>query len=155
MPDGSILEPSAGSGNFIKVLREMGNKGHITSVEIRAEELCILDFYSNEIIVGDFLSHEFEYDKFNYIIGNPPYSLAIEFLEKCFSISNPKNTTIIMLLRTAFLESKKRYKFWQRHPVNHLYVLSERPSFTGKGTDSTSYSFFVWDNSGKQSICVI
>jgi len=25
-------------------------------------------------------------------------------------------------------------------------VLSERPSFTGKGTDSNAYGFFVWQN---------
>ena len=60
-----------------------------------------------------------------------------------------------MLLRTAFLESKKRYDFWQRHPVSKLYVLSQRPSFTGKGTDATSYSWFIWDNSDKQEIKVI
>jgi hypothetical protein len=156
IPFGTILEPSAGCGNFLKVLREQGHKGHITSVETRAEELTTLDFYSNEIIIDDFLSHKFEYNKFDYIIGNPPYSLAIEFLEKCFSISNPKNTTIIMLLRTAFLESKKRYDFWQRHPVNHLYVLSERPSFLNNGkSDATSYSFFIWDGSNTQSIHVI
>lgn len=78
----------------------------------------------------------------------------MEFITHCFEISD-KNTDIIMLLRTSFLESKKRYNFWQQHPVNGLYVLSQRPSFTGKGTDATSYSFFVWNNSGKQEIKVI
>jgi hypothetical protein len=78
----------------------------------------------------------------------------MEFIEHCFEISD-EDTEIIMLLRTAFLESKKRYDFWQRHPVNGLYVLSQRPSFTGHGTDATSYSFFVWNNSGKQEVKVI
>jgi hypothetical protein len=80
--------------------------------------------------------------------------MAIEFLNHCFEIAN-KDTEIIMLLRTAFLESKKRYEFWQKHPVNGLYVLSQRPSFTGHGTDATSYSFFIWNNSNKQEIKVI
>ena len=75
--------------------------------------------------------------------------------QKCFEIAD-KDTVIIMLLRTAFLESKKRYDFWQKHPVSKLYVLSQRPSFTGKGTDATSYSWFVWDNrTNKQEIKVI
>jgi len=60
-----------------------------------------------------------------------------------------------MLLRTAFLESKKRYSFWQKHTLSGLYVLSQRPSFTGKGTDATSYAFFIFNNSGKQEIKVI
>lgn len=50
-----------------------------------------------------------------------------------------------MLLRLAFLESKKRCDFWQKHPVSKLYVLSERPSFTGAGTDATAYAWFVWN----------
>ena len=154
---GSILEPSAGSGSFSKVIRERQSFNYwLTSMELRPEERDNLEKYSNEVIIGDFLSHEFKYDEFDCIIGNPPYSLAIEFLEKCFSICSPTNTTIIMLLRTAFLESKKRYNFWQKHPVNDLYVLSERPSFLNNGkSDATSYSFFVWNNSEKQSICVI
>jgi hypothetical protein len=78
----------------------------------------------------------------------------MEFIEHCFEIGD-KDTEIIILLRTAFLESKKRYEFWQKHKLNGLYVLSQRPSFTGKGTDATSYSFFVWNNSDKQDIKVI
>ena len=80
----------------------------------------------------------------------------MEFVEKCFEISDAdENTEIIMLLRTAFLESKKRYEFWQKHPLSELYVLSKRPSFTGKGTDATSYSFMVWNNKKEQKIKVI
>ncbi len=150
--DGNILEPSAGNGNFIKVIKNKYNN-HITAIEIRKEEKKILNTYADEVIINNFL--EWEANKqFATIIGNPPYSLALEFIKKCFEISN-NDTEIIMLLRTAFLESQKRYEFWQKHPVNKLYVLSKRPSFTGKGTDATSYSWFIWDNSGKQEIKVI
>lgn len=92
--------------------------------------------------------------KYKTIITNPPYSLAMEFILKSFELVEPDGE-VIMLLRLAFLESKKRYDFWQKHPVNKLYILSERPSFTGKGTDATAYGWFVWDNSGKQEIKVI
>ena len=61
-----------------------------------------------------------------------------------------------MLLRTAFLESKSRFEFWQQYPLSGLYTLSKRPSFTGKGSDATSYSWFIWDNrTDKQEIKVI
>lgn len=60
-----------------------------------------------------------------------------------------------MLLRTSFLESKNRYEFWQRYPLNGLYVLNKRPSFTGHGTDATNYAWFVWNNSEKQTIKVL
>ena len=29
-----------------------------------------------------------------------------------------------------------------------LYTLHKRPSFTGRGTDATSYSWFVWERGG-------
>lgn len=151
---GNILEPSAGNGNFIKVIRGLGYSNPITSVEIREDEYNNLKQYdNNEVIITDFLKWQ-PNKNYKTIIGNPPFSLAQEFIEKCFKIAN-NDTEIIMLLRLAFLESKKRYNFWQKYPVNKLYILSERPSFTGKGTDATAYAFFVWNSSNKQEIKVI
>lgn len=150
---GSILEPSAGCGNFIKVARDLGYSSHITAIETDENEYDNLYKYSNEVIITDFLQWQPDRE-YKTIIGNPPYSLALEFIEKCFEIAG-KDTEIVMLLRTAFLESKKRYSFWQRHPVSKLYVLSSRPSFCGKGTDATSYSWFIWDNGGTQEIKAI
>lgn len=154
LPKGNILEPSAGNGNIIKALRDKGIQNNITAIEIREEEESNLNVLSDKVIIGNFL--EWNPDKdYDVIIGNPPYSLAREFIEKCFEIAN-ENTVIIMLLRTAFLESKSRFEFWQEHPLTELHVLSKRPSFTGKGTDATSYSWFVWDNrQSKQVIKVI
>ncbi|MCL6612078.1 MAG: hypothetical protein K6T66_11125 [Peptococcaceae bacterium] len=63
-----------------------------------------------------------------------------------------KDTDIIMLLRLAFLESKKRRDFWRRYPVNGLYVLSERPSLMGGKTDAAAYAWFIWNGSEKQVV---
>ena len=100
-----ILEPSAGNGQIVKVLREGG---------------------------------------YDVIIGNPPYSLALDFINKSLELLHPGGL-LIFLLRTNFLESEKRFKWWQEHPLSGLYTLHKRPSFTGRGTDATSYSWFVWE----------
>ena len=151
---GNILEPSAGNGNVIQALRQKKVQGIITALEIRDEERDSLNRLSDKVIIGNFL--DWKADKnYDVIIGNPPYTFAREFIEKCFKIGK-ENTVIIKLLRTAFLESKSRYEFWQRHPLSGLYTLSKRPSFTGKGSDATSYSWFIWDNrTDKQEIKVI
>lgn len=157
--EGVILEPSAGNGNFVNVIRNNGYNDLIVANELRVEELDNLQQSGANIITNfDYLSDDFDIpnvhnEEVKTVIGNPPFSLAKEFLETTFK--RFPNAEVIMLLRLAFLESKKRNSFWQEYPVNKLYVLSERPSFTGHGTDATAYAFFVWDVTETQEIKVI
>ena len=76
------------------------------------------------------------------ILTNPPFSLAQEFIEHSMACS----TTVIMLLRINFLGSQARYDFWSQFPPDGLVILSKRPSFTGKGTDSIDYAWFIWSD---------
>ena len=138
-----VLEPSAGSGNICRVFKRYYPNKRVTALEIRNEELTNLTRYSDEVIIGDYLQLDMK-SKYSIIIGNPPYSKAIEFVKKSLELLE-ENGILILLLRTSFLESKKRYTFWQKNRLSGLYVLSKRPSFTGKGTDATSYSWFIWD----------
>lgn len=141
-----VLEPCAGNGSISKIVKELYPMIDLDQIEIREEERKNLQQYGN-VFIEDFLTFV-PTKSYDVIITNPPFSLAQEFLEKCFEIAD-ENTEIIMLLRLAFLESQKRHKFWQKYPVNQLYILSERPSFTGKGTDATAYAWFVWNNKAK------
>jgi hypothetical protein len=142
--EGTILEPCAGDGAIIRVIRKYGYKNKIIANEIRKEEESnLIHSGADEISYDDFLL-KYEVDnEVRTVITNPPFTYAREFLEQCFKLY--PNAEVIMLLRLAFLESKKRYDFWQQHPVSKLYVLSERPSFTGDGTDATAYAWFVWN----------
>ena len=148
-----VLEPSAGNGNICKVFKEYYPNKELTAVELREEEynnLCQLNI--DDVIIDSYYNIRY---KFDIIIGNPPYSEAQEFIEHSFELLK-ENGILIFLLRTNFLESKKRFEFWKMYPLSKLYVLSKRPSFTGKGTDATSYSWFIWDKTtNKQEIKII
>lgn len=148
-----VLEPSAGNGNICRIFKEYYPNKDLTALELREEEynnLCQLN--NDDVIIDSFYNHR---EKYNIIIGNPPYSEAQEFIEHGLELL-ADNGILIFLLRTNFLESKKRYEFWKKHPLSKLYTLSKRPSFTGKGTDATSYSWFIWDKStDKQEIKII
>lgn len=134
--------------------KEILSKKNVTAVEIREEELKNLMQCSDEVLIDDYLQIKTD-SKYSIIIGNPPYSKAIEFVKKSLELLE-ENGILILLLRTAFLESKSRYEFWQENPLNRLYTLSKRPSFTGRGTDATSYSWFIWEkNTDRQCIKVI
>lgn len=119
------------------------------AVEIREEERDQLTRLADNVIIGDYLSMEL--GKYDLIIGNPPFSLAMDFVLKSFEHLRPGGS-IVFPLRTAFLESKDRFAFWQQpeHRLAGLYTLHQRPSFTGKGTDATSYSWFIWTPGSKE-----
>ena len=117
------LEPAAGDGRIVNFLQ---NKG-ITMDYCELQEGI------------DFFEWRGEYD---LVITNPPFSLAQEFIEHALSMS----TTVVMLLRINFLGSQKRYDFWNQFPPDGMFILSKRPSFTGKGTDATDYAWFVWSD---------
>lgn len=141
-----ILEPSAGNGQIIKALREGGYDNRIDAVELRPEERGTLEALADNVTIGSFFDYEPDCG-YDVIIGNPPYSLALDFINKSLELLHPGGL-LILLLRTNFLESEKRFKWWQEHPLSGLYTLHKRPSFTGRGTDATSYSWFVWERGG-------
>jgi len=114
-------EPCRGDGRIVSFLEEKGLQ--VTSTEITEGQ--------------DFFDWDEDVD---LIFTNPPFSLAQEFIEH----SIERAQCVVMLLRINFLGSKKRYDFWQKNSPDAMYVLSKRPSFTGKGTDATEYAWFVW-----------
>ena len=114
-------EPCRGDGRIVNFLKDRGLA--VTSTEIREGE----DFFDWS-------------EQTDLIFTNPPFSIAQEFIEH--SLEHAK--CVVMLLRINFLGSKKRYDFWKKNPASAMYVLTKRPSFTGKGTDATEYAWFVW-----------
>lgn len=102
--------------------------------------------------VDDEINQTFNYDftkwkarrKFDAIVGNPPFSLAVPFIEKGLELLEPDGV-LVYLLRLNFLASKKRIEFFKDAPPSHITVLQKRPSFTGDGkTDGQEYAYFFW-----------
>lgn len=95
---------------------------------------------------GDDLNNGYDFLQDNEpkacIVTNPPFSLALEFVQHALKLS----PHVFMLLRLNFLASRSRQSFWQANEPSALFVLSKRPSFTGKGTDATDYAWFYWGN---------
>lgn len=79
-----FIEPSAGTGNFIKSLEK-----YINSKKIKAYDI---DPKSNQIEKKDFLKLKIRKDKNNVIIGNPPFGkrskIALEFVNKSFEVAD-------------------------------------------------------------------
>lgn len=119
--DAEYWEPACGDGRLIRWMRDGG---------LRAD--------GRDLLVGyDFLK---DTTRRQTIITNPPFSLAQEFCDHAIRHA----PDVIMLLRLNFLGSQKRAKWWTKHEPTALFVLAERPDFTGDGGDSCEYAWFCW-----------
>ncbi len=95
-----------------------------------------------EFVCQDFLSPwwPFPHRVPEVLITNPPFSLAEEFVRRALAVCPGY---VVMLLRLAFLETEERNQLLREQPPD-IYVLPNRPSFTGKGQDSCAYAWMVW-----------
>jgi hypothetical protein len=141
---GLILEPSCGDGAILDLLREWSptpvvgydiDPGRLNEARRRGHDAILADFLS----LGGLLETV-------WIVGNPPFSLAQEFVEHALRIA-PPGSRVTFLLRLAFLSSQGRAHLYSGSAgFRHLGVLGRRPSFTpGGGTDSSDYGWFTWE----------
>lgn len=133
---GPIVEPSVGGGAFVRAIRAHAHLptyviGFDVDEDAAGLALC------NAGVAMDYLDWLGDVE---WTVGNPPYRHAEAHARHALTTSR----NVAFLLRLGFLESAKRYPFWQEHPARKVWVLAERPSFTGGGTDSAAYGFFWW-----------
>lgn len=125
-----IWEPACGDGRLIKAMRDAG-------LDADGDDLLSSGQY-------DFLEDS---TRRECIVTNPPFSLAKEFIEQACKLSD----SVFMLLRLNFMGSQKRFNFWNLHKPSGIYVLSERPDFTGEGGDACEYAWFEWTHGATKS----
>ncbi len=136
--DGVVWEPACGDGAISKILeRELG-------YEIKSTDLVDRGYGIGGV---DFLK---EFDDVDWIITNPPYSLATEFAKH--SLECARN--VALLLKIQFLEGKNRYSFFKENPPKEVHVFSYRLNINKNGVsqkNSTMFCFawFIWERGWK------
>lgn len=141
LPGGTWLEPCAGDGAIIRAVRHVRRDISWHAVEVRDSCRPVLEELTHpddRVYCSDF----FEWrpsQRFDVLFTNPPYSLAEQFLERGLSIAS----NVVLLLRLNFLASARRADIMRKHAPD-VYVLPNRPSFSGQGTDSVEYAWFHW-----------
>ena len=139
-----ILEPAAGEGAIIQAIRTWSDlKPNIDGIEISPEHASVCQDAGLEVLTGDYFEQQISPGKYDLIITNPPFSIAMEFVQHSLWLAGRKGT-VAMLLRLGWLASLKRRDFHRAYPAD-VYVLSKRPSFSGDGkTDSADYCWLAW-----------
>jgi hypothetical protein len=133
----TCLEPACGAGHMSRVLQEYFG-------EVYASDA----FYYGHGAIRDYLEHPFEAKSVDWVITNPPFRLAEEFVLRSFAIARKG---VAILARTVFLESVGRYeRVFIPHPPSKFAQFVERvPMVKGrldqKATTATGYAWIVWE----------
>lgn len=141
-----VLDPCAGDGAILRTVYEEWwpqDVALLRGFEINWERAEMSKSLQVDALKIPWHHPDDELDKPGLILTNPPYYLSMEFVDKALKEVSPTGT-VAMLLRLAWLSSQKRAPWLRKHTPS-IYVLPKRPSFTGSGTDSTDYAWFVWD----------
>ncbi len=133
------LEPSAGQGALMQAVTERRDDISWTGVELSPARARHLKTLADVVLVGDIRKVDLE-PQYDVALSNPPFSIWQAVVDRVLPLAE----TVVMLLRLDVLGSATRAVWWHDHPVD-VFVMPDRPSFTGDGrTDSNYYGWFIW-----------
>ena len=116
-------EPACGHNAIANVLSEKGYRMWCTDIEKGQ----------------DYLTYQMD-EPFDFIITNPPFSLAEEFIRKSVEHGKP----FAMLLKSQYWHSAKRRALFLEHQPAMVLPLTWRPDFTGAGASMLDMVWCVW-----------
>jgi hypothetical protein len=131
------LEPACGVGHMAKVLAEYFG-------EVRPSD--IHDYGYGE--VRDYLAIPCEAGSADWVVTNPPFRLAEEFVHRSLVVAR---RGVAVLVRTVFLESVGRYeKLFRDTPPTKFAQFTERVAMVKgrldrRASTATGYAWLVWE----------
>jgi hypothetical protein len=133
----SCLEPACGRGHMSVALAEYFR-------EVQSYDVFSYGFGG----VADFLKSKHSASSFDWVITNPPFKLAEDFIKRSMRIAR---RGVAMLTRTVFIESVGRYeRLFNPNPPSAFAQFVERvPMVKGrvdkKASTATGYCWLVWE----------
>ncbi len=98
--------------------------------------------------VRDFLTYPYETNAVDWVITNPPFRLAEEFVLRSLNVAR---MGVAILARTVFLESAGRYNaiFRDNPPTKFAQFVERVPMVKGRldgsASTATGYAWLVWE----------
>lgn len=137
-----VHEPACGAGDMARPLGEYFDT--VSAHDVHDHGWAGIDR------VHDFLLSPPLENLEGWIITNPPFRLAVDFIRLARVRAE---YGVAMLVRTSFLEGAERYRaLYESDRPTHVLQFCERvPMFrgrlNGKGSTATSYCWLVWERS--------
>lgn len=138
----TVWEPACNRGHMVKPLREY-------FLQVYGSDVHSYGFGQQaDFLIPDQTPWERKGRKIDWIITNPPFRLAQQFLDRAFSLKPRGGVAIIV--RSAFLEGVGRYHdLFSTNPPSIIAQFTERVVMVKgrlepNGSSATAYSWLVW-----------
>lgn len=144
-----VIEPSAGQGAFVRVLRELWGLQPLIAIDITADETLLRNAGADDVFRADWVEwlKTYKCEGPSLVVGNPPFSLAKEHVLAGLDYLLP-GSHICLLLKQNFFGSRDRLSLWGQGQLRYFIPIIPRPSFV-KGekssTDTNEYGLFIWE----------
>jgi methylase of polypeptide subunit release factors len=139
-----VLEPACGSGKMVRALEKALPAGAPVIGTDIAPGSCFTR--------ADFLAERCPITC-DAIITNPPYEIALEFVEHALKLTEPNQKLVAMLLRTDFDHAKSRTHLFRDCPAfAKKLVLMRRIAWfveadgKPKASPSFNHAWYIWDH---------
>lgn len=129
----SVLEPSSGGGSFVSALAEHGITPATCDLDPGARRCA--DHFE-----GDFCTYP-SGRRFDLIIGNPPFSEALEHADKALELLAPSGL-LALILPLAFGTHKADW--WESHRPGRVLMVTPRPEFRVEQADMREVALHMW-----------
>lgn len=139
----TVLEPACGAGHMARPLSE-------TFGQAFASDIYPYGFGK----VRDFLEGPYEANSVDWVITNPPFRLAEEFVLRSLTVAR---RGVAILARTVFIESVGRYRnlFLLQPPCRFAQFTERVPMVKGRldrvASTATGYAWLVWSKDASGS----
>ena len=119
-----IWEPACGDGAMVRVFEDRGYTVIGTDI-MQGQDYLTADMPSGDV---------------DWIITNPPFCLAQDFIRRSVQHGKP----FALLLKSQYWHSAKRHKLFASCPPTLVLPLTWRPDFTGEGASLLDMMWCVW-----------
>lgn len=139
----TCLEPACGAGHMARALKEYFGS-------VSASDAYSYGYGSQR----DFLTYPYEMNSHDWVITNPPFRLAQEFVERALAVAREG---VAILARTVFIESAGRYRDLFEHtpPTKFAQFVERVPMVKGRldrsASTATGYAWLVWEKASQDS----
>jgi len=142
--EATILDPFAGQGHILNVLKRYGFRNLYGSDLVSYANLKFRPIRTPY----NFFTDNYHIKEVDWIITNPPYKQVTESVLKCLDIATKG---VAMFLKITFLETVSRYeKIFKSFPPKHVLCFSNRQPMYQNGVVTTTsnavmYAWFIWE----------